>query len=114
VDVPHLCDFYVPSVIHRGPLTVAISSGGCSPAFSRNFRRHLDQHIHPTLGQYMELLAAARAEVKLRLPDDEKRRMKLNSDLVECGADRLVEAGDIEAARSALWRLIDGEATRND
>ena len=110
VDVPHLCDFYVPSVIRRGPMTVAISSGGCSPAFSRNFSRQLAKQISPSLGDYLELLAAARAEVRCRIPNDEKRRMKLNSALVECGADRLVEVGDLEGARGVLWRLIDSEA----
>jgi len=107
VDVPELCDFYVPSVLRRGPLVVAISSGGASPAFSARLRRELGSQLHPSLGRYVELLAEARAEVRRRLPDDVQRRMSLNGALVDCGARELAERGDIEGARSVLWQVID-------
>jgi len=107
VDVPDLCDFYVPSVLRRGPLAVTVSSTGCSPAFSRRLSRKLGEQLHPSLGRYLELLAEARAEVRRRLPDDTERRMALNSALVACGARQLVEQGDIDGARSALWQMID-------
>jgi precorrin-2 dehydrogenase/sirohydrochlorin ferrochelatase len=42
VDDPERCDFYYPAVVRRGPLTLAISTEGRSPAFARRLRRHLD------------------------------------------------------------------------
>jgi len=107
VDVPELCDFYVPSVLRRGPLAVAVSSGGGSPAFSARLRRELDQQLHPSLAAYLELLAEARAEIRRRIPDDSRRRMVLSAALLDCEARELVEAGDLASARVALWRVID-------
>jgi precorrin-2 dehydrogenase/sirohydrochlorin ferrochelatase len=107
VDVPDLCDFYVPSVLRRGSLAVAVSSGGSSPAFSRRLRRELDAQLHPSIGSYLELLAEARTEIRRRVPNDTERRMALNSAPVDCPARRLVEQGDIGGARDALWHVIE-------
>ena len=41
VDVPELCDFHVPSVVRRGGITVAISTGGGCPAFAGRLRREI-------------------------------------------------------------------------
>ena len=59
-DNPALSDFYVPAMIHRGDLTVAISTGGSSPAFARYVRELLEQTLSEALGQALEMLAQAR------------------------------------------------------
>jgi len=107
VDVPELCDFHVPSILRRGPLTVAVSSAGCSPAFSRDFRRQLELLLPASLGPLLELLAEARAEVRRRIPHDVERRMAINSMLAGAGARERFESGDSLGARRLLWALID-------
>lgn len=59
-DNPALSDFYVPATIHRRDLTVAISTGGSSPAFARYIRELLEQTLSETLGQALEMIAQAR------------------------------------------------------
>jgi len=46
-DTPDLCDFYLGSIVTRGPLKVAISTNGKSPTFAKRFRQLLEE-ILPT------------------------------------------------------------------
>jgi precorrin-2 dehydrogenase / sirohydrochlorin ferrochelatase len=59
-DNPALSDFYVPATIHRSDLTVAISTGGSSPAFARYVRELLEQRLSEALGQALDMIAQAR------------------------------------------------------
>lgn len=63
VDAPALCTFIVPAQIRRGPLTVAISTGGASPALARRLREELEALFGPEYGPYLELLRAVREKV---------------------------------------------------
>ena len=47
VDVPALCGFIAPSVVERGPVTVAISTAGTSPALARKLRELMDGRQNP-------------------------------------------------------------------
>jgi len=42
-DTPDLCDFYLGSIVTRGPLKVAISTNGKSPTFAKRFRQVLEE-----------------------------------------------------------------------
>ncbi|PPK85545.1 precorrin-2 dehydrogenase/sirohydrochlorin ferrochelatase [Neolewinella xylanilytica] len=44
-DTPHLCDFYLGSIVTRGPLKVAISTNGQSPTFAKRFRQWLEAEL---------------------------------------------------------------------
>ncbi len=60
-DNAALSDFYVPATIHRGELTLAISTGGGSPAFARYVRELLEHRLSEALGQALEMVAQARS-----------------------------------------------------
>ena len=60
VDDPELCSFIVPSVVRRGPLQVAISTGGRSPALAKFMRLHLEQAIGEEFGLLAELAGRMR------------------------------------------------------
>jgi precorrin-2 dehydrogenase/sirohydrochlorin ferrochelatase len=66
VDNPPLCDFILPAVIRRGDLSIAISTGGKSPALAKKIRRKLDQEFPPSYGPYIELLGLIRSNVLSR------------------------------------------------
>jgi siroheme synthase-like protein len=63
VDQPALCNFYVPAVIERGPITLAVSTGGASPALAKHLRVLLEDTVGEEYGRLAELMAELRAEV---------------------------------------------------
>ena len=77
VDTPHLCNFIVPSTIHRGSLTVAISTGGDSPALARTMRKELAQGLGPEFSKYLKLLRTIRKDAMNSVTDRKKRRRLL-------------------------------------
>jgi len=79
VDTPHLCNFIVPSVIKRGPLTIAISTGGISPAFSKSIRRELEKIYGPEFAGYLNSLRNIRNEAMKVIKDQRKRGEFLKS-----------------------------------
>src|SRR5262245_10132338 len=65
-DDPEHCDFILPSVLRRGDLTVAISSGGNSPALARTIREELESYFTQEYEQLAGLAAEARMELRKR------------------------------------------------
>ena len=57
---PSAGNFIVPSVIHRGGVTVAISTGGASPAFAKRLRRDLERFFHRGYPALLKRMAALR------------------------------------------------------
>lgn len=66
VDNPEFCDFIVPSSIHRGDLTIAISTGGVSPALSRKIRMRLEELLGEEYAALTDLIGGVRAELKAK------------------------------------------------
>jgi len=60
VDVPDLCDFYVPAVVKRGDLQIAIGTDGKCPAYSGRIRRKLEEIFTEDHGKFLDELGIAR------------------------------------------------------
>ena len=73
VDTPQLCNFIVPSSMKRGPLTIAVSTCGVSPALSRSLRKELEGEYGVDFARYLELLRRVRAEAMEAIRDQKKR-----------------------------------------
>ncbi len=43
VDVPPLCNFILPAIVRTGPLAVAISTAGASPALAKRMKREIGE-----------------------------------------------------------------------
>jgi uroporphyrin-III C-methyltransferase/precorrin-2 dehydrogenase/sirohydrochlorin ferrochelatase len=114
-DVPN-CDFIAMSVLRRGDLQIAISTGGGSPAMARWMREELEARLPEELGTLLDLLAEARSELKAehRIPPYPTWRRAVTPDLLRDLAD-----GKRDRARERLWRALgvspplpQGEGTR--
>jgi len=79
VDSPSLCNFIVPSVIKRGPLTIAVSTSGVSPALSKSIRKELEKLYGPEFVGYLKLLEKTRKKAMKEIKDKKRRTEFLNN-----------------------------------
>ena len=98
-DDPARCDFILPSVLRRGPLTVAVSTGGASPTVAHMVREELEAVLPPDYAALTEVVADVRRglrEAGIAL-DAQRWRDALDGEL-----KRLVAAGRPAEARQRL------------
>ncbi len=101
VDDPPHCDFYVPAILRRGPLTLAISTEGKSPAFAGRLRRDLEEIITDDYGKFVEILGEQREYIKENISDLERRKAVFEK-LVYSDILDLLKAGEEEKAREKV------------
>ena len=65
-DVIDLCDFHTPALVRRGKLTLAVGTGGASPAVARAARERLEEVFPETWAEALEEIAAARLTLRRR------------------------------------------------
>jgi precorrin-2 dehydrogenase / sirohydrochlorin ferrochelatase len=73
-DVPELCNFILPAVHREGPIAVAVSTGGASPALAKRLRSQIAELIQPGHAELARELEALRPEAKKRFKTYEERR----------------------------------------
>ena len=78
VDNTDYCDFIFPSYVQKGDLTIAFSTGGASPAFAKQIRRHFEKIIPDSVGEFLQKMKSLRST----MPKG-KERMKYFDGLVE-------------------------------
>ncbi len=98
-DDPANCDFILPSVVRRGEVTIASSTGGGSPALARRLREELEAYLDADIPALAELLAATRRELKEcgANPDPETLQRALDAPL-----RALLAQGRTDEARERL------------
>jgi precorrin-2 dehydrogenase / sirohydrochlorin ferrochelatase len=74
VDVPALCNFILPAILREGPLAVAISTSGASPALAKRMRNEAARMFGPEYAELAFLLDEQREWAKLNLPTYGDRR----------------------------------------
>jgi siroheme synthase-like protein len=105
VDDPARCSFFVPAVVRRGALTIAVSTGGKSPALARRIRQQLESLFDPAYGLLLELLSRLRPTVQAAVPDPE-RRIAFWGRLLDSEALDRLRAGDEAGAISQAEALL--------
>ena len=76
-DIPN-CDFFFGSIVTRGSLQIAISTGGESPAVAQRLRHEIDEQLPEDLGPWLENLGTLRREVLATHPRTEGRKFLLH------------------------------------
>lgn len=85
VDRPELCDFTVPSLLERGPVLVAVGTGGVSAGLAKALRLRLEALLPQSLGALADGLGAARTAMRERWSDAGERRRALDAALAQGG-----------------------------
>lgn len=103
-DLSH-CDFISPAVVQRGSVTIAVSTGGKSPALAAEIRRRLEAVIGEEYGALADLLGEMREGVRSAISDAERRaafwRTLVGMDLLD-----LLRRGDAKTARQRAESLL--------
>lgn len=73
-DAPELCSFILPALHRQGPLAIAVSTGGASPALAQHIRDELAARYGPRYADLARRLRALRPWAKTRFPSYEERR----------------------------------------
>lgn len=89
VDTPELCSFIVPSVVRRGPLTIAISTSGASPALSKAIRKEIERLYPKSFSRYVAELKKKRKEILSEVKDSRLRQRLLKSFVSAAALQRL-------------------------
>ena len=74
VDTPDLCTFILPAVHRQGPIAVAVSTGGTSPALAQRIRDEVARIVGPEYADLAHQLERLRPWAKRNLPTYEDRR----------------------------------------
>jgi precorrin-2 dehydrogenase/sirohydrochlorin ferrochelatase len=105
VDQPALCSFVVPATIRRGDLTLAIGTGGRSPALAKKLRRDLEKTFGPEYGPYLELLGAIREKI-LACRRDHPDNLNLFTRIVASPLFHLLNTRDLAGLQALLAELL--------
>jgi len=74
VDVPPLCNFILPAIVRTGPLAIAISTAGASPALAKRMKREISELFGEEYAQLALMLNDARGWAKGTLPTYQDRK----------------------------------------
>ena len=74
VDVPPLCSFILPAIVRTGPLAIAISTAGASPALAKRMKREIEMQYGEPYARLAMLLNDARGWAKGTLPTYQDRK----------------------------------------
>jgi precorrin-2 dehydrogenase/sirohydrochlorin ferrochelatase len=103
VDVPPLCNFILPAIVRTGPLAVAISTAGASPALAKRMKREISELFGEPYALLAILLNDARGWAKATLPTYQDRKLFFES-IVNGDPDpvEMLRAGDIDGVRALI------------
>ena len=74
VDVPPLCNFILPAIVRTGPLAIAISTAGASPALAKRMKREIEGQFGEPYARLAVLLNEVRGWAKGTLPTYQDRK----------------------------------------
>jgi precorrin-2 dehydrogenase/sirohydrochlorin ferrochelatase len=103
VDVPPLCNFILPAIIRTGPLAIAISTAGASPALAKRIRNQIAEEYGEPYARLAIMLNEVRGWAKGTLPTYQDRKVFFES-IVGGEPDpvELLRQGDEEGVRGLI------------
>ena len=103
VDVPPLCNFILPAIVRTGPLAIAISTAGASPALAKRMKAEVSELFGEEYAQLAVLLNDVRGWAKGTLPTYQDRKAFFEG-IVNGEPDPidLLRAGDAGAVRDLI------------
>jgi precorrin-2 dehydrogenase / sirohydrochlorin ferrochelatase len=103
VDVPPLCNFILPAIVRTGPLAIAISTAGASPALAKRMKRQIAEQYGEPYARLAVMLNDVRGWAKGTLPTYQDRKAFFEG-IVNGEPDpiELLERGDEQAVADLI------------
>jgi siroheme synthase-like protein len=103
VDVPPLCNFILPAIVRTGPLAIAISTAGASPALAKRMKREIGELFGAPYAALAVILNEARGWAKATLPTYQDRKEFFES-IINGDPDpvELLRIGDLDGVRDLI------------
>ncbi len=99
VDDAAASSCYLPAIIDRSPVIIAVGTGGASPTLARRLRAQLEALLPQRLGELARLAARMRPGVRAALPEEHKRRQFWDR-FFESGLAERVLAGNVASSEA--------------
>ncbi len=114
VDVPPLCNFILPAIVRTGPLAIAISTAGASPALAKRMKREIAESFGEPYARLAVILNEARGWAKATLPTYQDRK-EFFEGIVNSDPDpvRLIREGREEAVRDLIAAAQEARVSAN-
>jgi precorrin-2 dehydrogenase/sirohydrochlorin ferrochelatase len=107
VDAPEFCDFFVPAVVKRGDLQIAIGTEGYCPAYAGHLRKKLERTFSNKHGQFLAELETLRKRIIKDVPETGDRKALLGQLVDDKSFEYFIENGPAKWQDYAE-RLISG------
>ena len=101
-DRPELCDFTMPAIVDRAPVTIAVGTGGASAGLAKAVRQRIEALLPSRLGALASALQGARAAMTARWPAAADRRRAIDAALAPGGALGSLDGAEA-GERVAAW-----------
>jgi siroheme synthase-like protein len=103
VDVPPLCNFILPAIVRAGPLAIAISAAGASPALAKRIKRQIADEFGEEYARLAVMLNDVRGWAKGTLPTYQDRKAFFE-EIVNGDPDpiALLRGGDEDGVRDLI------------
>ncbi len=105
VDEPERCDFILPSIVERGDLSIAISTGGKSPALARHLRQELEEIFGTEYEIYLRIMGEIREFVLARGRSSDENRQVFES-LVQSDMLNQIRRKDWNAVKALIREIL--------
>lgn len=92
-DNPELCDFFVPAVLKRGDLQIAVCTQGASPAYAGHIRKKLEEIFTEKHGDFLSELEQTRERIMAEVTDSAQRKVILGELAGDASFDYYLEHG---------------------
>jgi precorrin-2 dehydrogenase/sirohydrochlorin ferrochelatase len=101
--VPPLCNFILPAIVRTGPLAIAISTAGASPALAKRMKAEVSELFGDEYAQLAIMLNDVRGWAKGTLPTYQDRKAFFEG-IVNGDPDpiQLLRDGDIDGVRELI------------
>jgi precorrin-2 dehydrogenase/sirohydrochlorin ferrochelatase len=104
-DHPEVCNFILPSIVHRDDLVITISTSGKSPALAKKLRKTLENHYGEEYGTLLRLMGAIRKKLLQQAHEPEAHKplfeQLINSDLIG-----MIQEEKIEEIDALLFEIL--------